>query len=159
MSLYFFICKKIPLAHYHPNRGLRRWLSDKESTCNAGGTKDEGSIPGLGGSPGARKWQPTPVFLPGKSHGQRSLEGYSIWGRKESDPTEHTGTHLNHLMRLWSRVQILPLKYLAQCLVHYRSTVSGNYHCPFLPPIQDEKIQELQTKTLKLFVYPKFLYR
>ena len=109
----------------------------KNPPANAGGTKDEGSIPGLGGSPGARKWQPTPVFLPGKSHGQRSLEGYSIWGRKESDPTEHTGTHLNHLMRLWSRVQILPLKYLAQCLVHYRSTVSGNYHCPFLPPIQD----------------------
>ena len=31
-----------------------------------------------------RKWQPTPVFLPGKSHGQRSLVGYSLWGRKES---------------------------------------------------------------------------
>ena len=29
-----------------------------------------------------RKWQPTPVYLPGKSHGQRSLEGYSPWGRK-----------------------------------------------------------------------------
>ena len=35
-----------------------------------------------------RKWQPTPVFLPGKSHGQRSLVGYSPWGRKESDMTE-----------------------------------------------------------------------
>ena len=35
-----------------------------------------------------RKWQPTPVFLPGKSHGQRSLGGYSPWGRKESDTTE-----------------------------------------------------------------------
>ena len=32
--------------------------------------------------------QPTPVFLPGKSHGGRSLEGYSSWGRKESDATE-----------------------------------------------------------------------
>ena len=42
-----------------------------------------------------RKWQPTPVFLPGESHGQRSLEGYSPWGRKESDTTEqltHTYT-------------------------------------------------------------------
>ena len=37
-----------------------------------------------------RKWQPTPVFLPGESHGQRSLAGYSPWGRKESDATEHT---------------------------------------------------------------------
>ena len=35
-----------------------------------------------------RKWQPTPVFLPGESHGQRSLAGYSPWGHKESDPTE-----------------------------------------------------------------------
>ena len=35
-----------------------------------------------------RKWQPTPVFLPGESHGGRSLVGYSPWGRKESDTTE-----------------------------------------------------------------------
>ena len=35
-----------------------------------------------------RKWQPTPVFLPGESHGQRSLVGYSPWGRTESDMTE-----------------------------------------------------------------------
>ena len=37
-----------------------------------------------------RKWQPTPVFLPGESHGQRSLEGYSLQGCKESDTTEET---------------------------------------------------------------------
>jgi len=35
-----------------------------------------------------RKWQPTPVLLPGKSHGQRSIVDYSPWGRKESDTTE-----------------------------------------------------------------------
>ena len=35
-----------------------------------------------------RKWHPTPVFLPGKPHGQRSLVGYSPWGHKESDTTE-----------------------------------------------------------------------
>ena len=39
--------------------------------------------------PCGRKWQPTPVFLPGKSHGQRSPAGYSPWGHKESDTTEH----------------------------------------------------------------------
>ena len=33
--------------------------------------------------PWRRKWQPTPVFLPGKSHGQRSLVGYSPWGHKK----------------------------------------------------------------------------
>jgi len=35
-----------------------------------------------------REWQTTPVFLPGKSHGQRSLAGYSPWGHKELDMTE-----------------------------------------------------------------------
>ena len=42
-----------------------------------------------------RKWQPTPVFLPGKSHGWRSLVGYSPWGRKEAHTTErlHSLTH------------------------------------------------------------------
>ena len=35
-----------------------------------------------------RKWQPTPVFLPGATHGRRSLVGYSPWGLKESDTTE-----------------------------------------------------------------------
>ena len=44
---------------------------------------------GLGGEdPWRRKWTPIPVFLPGKSHGQRSLAGYSPWGCKESDMTE-----------------------------------------------------------------------
>ena len=40
-----------------------------------------------------RKWRPTPVSLPGKSHGQRSLVGYRPWSLKKSDPTEHTHTH------------------------------------------------------------------
>ena len=40
-----------------------------------------------------RKRQPIPVFLPGKSHGQRSLEGYSLWGCKESDATEWLSIH------------------------------------------------------------------
>ena len=38
--------------------------------------------------PWRRKWQPTPVLLPGKFHGWRSLEGYSPWGRKELDTTD-----------------------------------------------------------------------
>ena len=40
--------------------------------------------------PRRRKCQPTAAFRPGDSHGQRSLEGYSPWGHKESDTTEHT---------------------------------------------------------------------
>ena len=56
----------------------------KASVCNAG---DRGSIPGSE-DPLERKWQATLVFLPGKSHGQRSLIGYSPWGRKEWDMTK-----------------------------------------------------------------------
>ena len=39
------------------------------------------------------KWQPTPVFLPRESHGQKSLVGYNAWGRKESAITEHAHIH------------------------------------------------------------------
>ena len=56
----------------------------KVSVCNAG---DLGSIPGSGRSPGEGSGN-TPVLLPGKSRGQRSLVGYSPWGRKESDTIE-----------------------------------------------------------------------
>ena len=59
----------------------------KNPPANAGNGRDVGSIP-VGKILWRRKWQPTPVFLPGESHGQRSLVGYTPWGHKESDPTE-----------------------------------------------------------------------
>ena len=67
----------------------------KESTCNAG---DPGSIPGLGRSlPWRREWPPTPVFLPGEFHGQRSLEGYSPWSHRVGhDWVTNTFTLLFH---------------------------------------------------------------
>ena len=54
----------------------------KKLPANAGDTKDAGSTPGVGKIPWRRKWQPTPVSLPGESHGQRSLAGYCPRGRK-----------------------------------------------------------------------------
>ena len=44
----------------------------------------------VGKIPWSRAWQPTPVFLPGESHEQRSLAGYSPWGHKELDMNEVT---------------------------------------------------------------------
>ena len=44
-----------------------------------------------------RQWQPTPVLLPGKSHGQRSLVGFNPWGREESDTTEQFPFHFSLL--------------------------------------------------------------
>ena len=49
--------------------------------------------PWVGKIPWRRKWQPTPVFLPGESHGWRSLVGCRPWGVKELDMAEHTHTH------------------------------------------------------------------
>ena len=60
--------------------------------ANAGDARDMGSSPGSGRSLGEGNGNPTPVFLPGKSHGQRSLVGYSLWGHKELDMTEHAHT-------------------------------------------------------------------
>ena len=57
----------------------------KESACSVGFS---GSIPESGKIPWSREWLPTPVFLPGEFHGQRSLVGYSLWGCKELDITE-----------------------------------------------------------------------
>ena len=62
----------------------------KESACQC--TKHEtcGFDSWIQKNPWRRAWQPTPVFLPGESHGQRNQAGYSPWGHKESDTTEAT---------------------------------------------------------------------
>ena len=68
-------------------------LASGKESANAGDARDMGSIPGSGRFPPQRKKRyPTAVFLPGKSHGQRSLVGYSPWGRKKSDVTKCTYT-------------------------------------------------------------------
>ena len=69
--------------------GLPWWPRAKESPCSTGAVQDPGSIP-VQEDPWRRKWQPTPAFLPGKSHGQRSLAGYSPQGHKELDTPEVT---------------------------------------------------------------------
>ena len=53
---------------------------------------ESGSNPWVGKIPQSKKQQPTPAFLPGKFHEQRSLVGYSLWGRKESDLTAGLST-------------------------------------------------------------------
>ena len=69
--------------------------SGKEPACHCRRYKRLGFNPWVGKILWRRKWQPTPVFLTEKSHGQMSLVGYSPWGHKELDMTEHiyyTGT-------------------------------------------------------------------
>ena len=62
----------------------------KKPAANAGGLRDVGWIHGSGRFPTGRAWQPTPVFFPGESHGQRSLAGYGPQGHKHTDITEAT---------------------------------------------------------------------
>ena len=69
------------------------WLSVKESPCWCRRLKRCRFNPRVGKILWSRKWQPTPVSLPGKFHKQRSLVGYSPWGCKESDMTERTCVH------------------------------------------------------------------
>ena len=66
-------------------------------SCNVG---DLGSIPGLGRSPGEGHGNPLQYSRLENPHGQRSLAGYSPWGRKESDTTERLSAHTNGIIVL-----------------------------------------------------------
>ena len=69
--------------------GLPWWLSGKELTCQCRKHRRCVFSPGVGKIPWRRKWQPTPVFLWGKFHGQRNhAADYSPWGSQESDMTQ-----------------------------------------------------------------------
>ena len=77
--------------------------SGKELTCQCRRCKRHGLDLWVKKIPWRRAWQPTPVFLPGESLGQRSLVGYSSQGCKELDTTEaieHTHTHLTQRLKL-----------------------------------------------------------
>ena len=70
--------------------GLPKWFSGKEPTCQCRRCRFD---PWIRKIPWRRKWQPTPVFLPGKSHEQRTLTGYSLRGRIQWDMTKQLSTH------------------------------------------------------------------
>ena len=68
--------------------------------------------------PWRRKWKATPVFLPGNSHGQRRLEGYSSWSCKESSMTEvtvHARTYMYTSVQLLSSVRLVVIPWTAAC--------------------------------------------
>ena len=79
------------LFGYGETYRLPTWCSGKESTCKCRRCRFD---PCVGKIPWRRKWQTTPVFLPGKSPGQRSLVGYTPWGCKESYTTAQLHTHV-----------------------------------------------------------------
>ena len=106
------------LTHIHTHRqtGFPGGSEVKASAWNAG---DPGPDPWIRKIPWRRKWQPTPVILPGESHGGRSLVGYSPWGPKEFDTTEwlhfhfhtHTHTHTHIYIYIYIYIYIHSFSY------------------------------------------------
>ena len=103
----------------------------------------------VGKIPWIREWQPTPVFFPGESHGQRNLWGYSPWDSKESDTTEQlilllflnkkkfkvtvTGVATSHLVNTTNRISsclCLVLPSLAHCFCAGLFTIASSCYIP-----------------------------
>ena len=97
--------------------------------------------PWVGKIPWRRAWQPTLVFLPGESHGQRSLAGYSPWSRKESDMTEW----LSH--RVWKGKGGMKVKVSTQlCPIlcnHMDYTVHGILQARILEWVRSDQIRSV----------------
>ena len=116
-SIYLFVCLFIqPVLRtcYVLGTGYRlpKWLSGKESTYQYRRHRFNSWVRKIHWR---RKWQPTPVLLPEKSHGQRSMAGYCPWGCKESNVTEHTHMPYMHFSFgqcyfLWLSVWVLYLE-------------------------------------------------
>ena len=109
-----------------PSLGLPRWFSGKESACQCRRCWFD---PWIGKIPWRRRWQPPSLFLPGRSHGQRSLAGYRSWGRKERDLTEYTHTH-THTHTPLAQPRPLPVAVVQASFHHSDSWL----HQPCLSP-------------------------
>ena len=109
-------------------------------SCFPGGTRDNESAfqckrfmfdPRVRKIPWKRKWQPTPVFLPGQFHGQESLAGYSAWGYKESDTTECTHTHTHTHTRVSPTLKILKSARYNSCELIFCECSARKIQLPF----------------------------
>ena len=65
--------------------------------------------PWVGKVPWRRKWKPTPVLLPGESHGQKNLVGNSVWGHKESDTTERLSLPFTKMSVYLEQLRVAPI--------------------------------------------------
>ena len=102
------------------------WRIGEESTSQC---RRCGFDPWVGKTPWKRKLHPTPVFLPGKSHGQRSLVGWHPWGHKESDTTEHACPFLFLTEIKFSlKVYNFSTSIFAQLSKHHHHLITGQSH-------------------------------
>ena len=93
---------------FHPR--FPRWPSGKEPACHCRRCRRHGFNPWFRKIPQRRAWQPTPVFLPGESRGQKSLVGHSPWVGKESDMTEQLTQPQQPTITI---TKILPIDFLS----------------------------------------------
>ena len=94
-------------------KGFLGGTSGKEPACQCRRHKRCGFDPWIRKNPWRRTWQSTPVFLPGESHGQRSLVGYSLRGHKESDITEQLTLSLSSIYPSFSAGTVFQDKQIA----------------------------------------------
>ena len=126
-----------------PIQGFPGSTGDKESYCQSKRHKKCKFSPWVGKIQYSRKWQPTPVLLPGKFHGQRSLTVYSPQGYKELGMTEWLSTHVPKFI----------LYVLIQIQVFYNSTAVVLGLLEFV-------VFEIEKSVLnKQLQYPKFLVK
>ena len=99
--------------------GLPQWFSGKESTYQWRRHRKCGFSLWVGKIAWRREWKPTPEFLPGKSHGQGSLESYIPWGLKEwytTEATERTSKPISWVL-MWALREQLAVKACLLCSV------------------------------------------
>ena len=102
LSLLCYLCICL-FTHLFVYLSFPGGANGKESICQSRRYKRCRFDPCVGKIPWRRKWQPTPVLLPGKSHGQRSMVGYHPWGRRKSDTTEQLSMWIVfYLLSAWA---------------------------------------------------------
>ena len=107
---------RISLCSPSERMGFPGGVHGEEPACQCRDAKRRVFDPWVGKIPWRRKWQPTPVFFPGESHGQRSLVGYSPRGRNASDVTEATYHVCNERMHIKHSARVLDTQEVPQSL-------------------------------------------
>ena len=108
--------------------------------------RDPDLVSWVGKIPWRKKWQPTPVFLPGKSRGQRSLVGYSPRGHKELDTTEYTHTQWYSYYYISEESRFMSTQ--PSVMVNFTCKLNWATNCPDIRPtiILDMSLREFLDK-------------